>query len=189
MWTIYVEWSWNQLSVLSSHTGPCQVGVNLIVDLHQCKMPIAARKHNHRVQCTTNQAGVVITNGQTLLQRLSYKKRHFPLPFKGLYLEWLASWFNSIQENGHYGYYLKKRHFILPTCIGWLVVPGRWHNGSAFVFCSCGCTFESEPSPTSAHACGEVTGCAPAVKRLASVAPEVNLGECTLHSPPQKKSE
>ena len=38
--------------------------------------------------------------------------------------------------------------------------PGRWHNGSAFVFCSCGCTFESEPSPTSAHAYGEVTGCA-----------------------------
>ena len=61
----------------------------------------------------------------------------------------------------------------------------RWHNGSAFVFCSCGCTFESEPSPTSAHACGEVTGCAPAAKRSASVAPEVNLGECTLHSPPQ----
>ena len=64
--------------------------------------------------------------------------------------------------------------------------PGRWHNGSAFVFCSCGCTFESEPSPTSAHACGEVTGCAPVAKRSASVAPEVNLGECTLHLPPQK---
>ena len=46
---------------------------------------------------------------------------------------------------------------------------------------------KSEPSPTSAHACGEVTGCAPAAKRSASVAPEVNLGECTLHSPPQKK--
>ena len=63
---------------------------------------------------------------------------------------------------------------------------GRWHNGSAFVFCSCGCTFESEPSPTSAHACGEMTSCMPAAMRLASVAPEVNLGECTLHSPPQK---
>ena len=46
--------------------------------------------------------------------------------------------------------------------------------------------FESERSPTSAHACGEVTGCAPAAKRSASVAPEVNLGECTLHLPPQK---
>ena len=46
-----------------------------------------------------------------------------------------------------------------------------WHNGSAFVFCSCGCTFESEPSPTSAHACGEVTGYVPAAKRSASVAP------------------
>ena len=43
-----------------------------------------------------------------------------------------------------------------------------------------------EPSPTSAHACGEVTGCVPAAKRSASVAPEVNLGEFTLHSPPQK---
>ena len=51
---------------------------------------------------------------------------------------------------------------------------------------SAGCTFESEPSPTSAHACGEVTGCMPAAKRSASVAPEVDLGECTLHSPPQK---
>ena len=48
------------------------------------------------------------------------------------------------------------------------IKPGRWHNGSAFVFCSCGCTFESEPSPTSAHACGEVTSCAPAAKRSAS---------------------
>ena len=68
----------------------------------------------------------------------------------------------------------------------YVLKPGRWHNGSAFVFCSCGCTFESEPSPTSAHACGEVTGCVPAAKRSASVAPEVNLGECTLHLPPQK---
>ena len=64
--------------------------------------------------------------------------------------------------------------------------PGRWHNGSAFVFFSCGCTFKSEPSPTSAHACGEVTGCMPAAKGSASVAPEVNLGECTLHLPLQK---
>ena len=68
-------------------------------------------------------------------------------------------------------------------------ILSSWHNGSAFVFCSCRCTFESEPSPTSAHACGEVTGCAPAAKRSASVAPEVNLGECTLHSPLQKNSE
>ena len=68
----------------------------------------------------------------------------------------------------------------------WSTEPGRWHNGSAFVFCLCDRTFETEPSPTSAHACGEVTGCAPAAKRSASVAPEVNLGECTLHSPPQK---
>ena len=51
---------------------------------------------------------------------------------------------------------------------------------------SCGCTFETEPSPTSAYACGEVTGCVLAAKRSASVAPEVNLGECTLHSPLQK---
>ena len=49
-----------------------------------------------------------------------------------------------------------------------------------FVFYPGDCLFESEPSPTSAHACEEVT------KRLASVAPEVDLRECTLHSPPQK---
>ena len=70
--------------------------------------------------------------------------------------------------------------------VGLPVEPGRWHNGSTFVFCLCSCTFKSEPSPTYAHACGEVTGCAPAAKRSASVAPEVNLGECTLHLPPQK---
>ena len=39
---------------------------------------------------------------------------------------------------------------------------------------------------TSATLCGDRTGCAPAAKRLASVAPEVDLGECTLHLPPQK---
>ena len=50
-----------------------------------------------------------------------------------------------------------------------------------------GSPFKSKPSHTSAHACGEVTGCAPDTKRLASVAPEVNPGECTLHSPLKKK--
>ena len=60
------------------------------------------------------------------------------------------------------------------------------HNGSVFVFCPVDCPFESEPSPTSAHECGEVTGCVPAAKRLAHVAPEVDLRECTQHSPPQK---
>ena len=39
------------------------------------------------------------------------------------------------------------------------IFPGRGHNGSAFVFCACDCLFESEPIPTSADACGEVTGC------------------------------
>ena len=44
----------------------------------------------------------------------------------------------------------------------------------------------SNPSNlTSATVCGDRTGCAPPAKRLASVAPEVDLGECTLHSPPQ----
>ena len=66
-----------------------------------------------------------------------------------------------------------------------VVLPGRWHNGSAFVFCSCGCTFESEPSPTSAHACGEVTGCAPVAKRSASVAKIVNKAEPTLALKPR----
>ena len=67
-----------------------------------------------------------------------------------------------------------------------LCQPGCWHNGSAFVFCPGDCPFESEPSPTSAHACGEVTGCMPATKRLACRAPEVDLKECTLHLPLRK---
>ena len=66
------------------------------------------------------------------------------------------------------------------------VEPCRWHNGSTFVFYPGDCLFESEPSPTSAHACSEVTDCVPAVKRSACVAPEVDLRECTLHSPLQK---
>ena len=37
--------------------------------------------------------------------------------------------------------------------------PGRWHNGRASTFCTSDHSFESEPSPTSADACGEVTGC------------------------------
>ena len=53
--------------------------------------------------------------------------------------------------------------------VGLPVEPGHWHNGSTFVFCSCGCTFKSEPSPTYAHAwwgsdwlcagCQEVSKC------------------------------
>ena len=39
---------------------------------------------------------------------------------------------------------------------------------------------------TSATVCGDRTGYAPAAKRSASVAPEVDLRECTLHSPLQK---
>ena len=42
---------------------------------------------------------------------------------------------------------------------------------------------------TSATVCGDRTGCAPATKRLAGVAPEVDLRECTLHSPPQKANK
>ena len=38
---------------------------------------------------------------------------------------------------------------------------------------------------TSATVCGDRTSCAPAAKTSASVAPEVDLGERTLHSPPQ----
>ena len=49
--------------------------------------------------------------------------------------------------------------------------------------------FESELSLTSEHACREVTGCAQAAKRLACVVPEVNLWECTLHSPLQKANK
>ena len=39
------------------------------------------------------------------------------------------------------------------------VKPGGWHNGCTFIFCPSDCKFESEPSPTSADAFGEVTGC------------------------------
>ena len=48
------------------------------------------------------------------------------------------------------------------------------------------CPLKSEPSLTFADACGEVISCAPTTKRLAHVAPEVDLGECTLHLPLQK---
>ena len=68
-----------------------------------------------------------------------------------------------------------------------LLKPGCWHTGNAFVFCPGDCPFKYEPSPSSAHACGEVTGCALATKRLACGAPEVDLGECTLHSLCKKK--
>ena len=40
-----------------------------------------------------------------------------------------------------------------------VIVPGRWHNGGAFVFCAGDCLFKSEPTPTSADACWELTGC------------------------------
>ena len=66
------------------------------------------------------------------------------------------------------------------------VKPGRWHNGSAFIICLCDCPFEYKPSPTSAHACGEVTSCTPSTKRSTCVASEVDLRECTLHAPLQK---
>ena len=38
---------------------------------------------------------------------------------------------------------------------------------------------------TPATVCGDRTSCVPANKRSASVAPEVDLGEHTLHLPPQ----
>ena len=37
-------------------------------------------------------------------------------------------------------------------------------------------------------ACGEVIGCDAGCKRSAGVAPEVDLRECTLYSPPQKQA-
>ena len=44
---------------------------------------------------------------------------------------------------------------------------------------------------TSATVCGDRTGCMPSAKRSASVAPEMDLGECrsTLHSPLQKANK
>ena len=60
--------------------------------------------------------------------------------------------------------------------------PCHWHIGSAFIFCPGNCPFKSEPTPTSTDACGEVTSCTAQPPRC--VAPEVDLGECTLHLPP-----
>ena len=42
---------------------------------------------------------------------------------------------------------------------------------------------------TSVTVCGDRTGGVPAAKRLASIAPEVDLWECTLHSPAQKVNQ
>ena len=39
---------------------------------------------------------------------------------------------------------------------------------------------------TSATVCGDRTGSTPAAKRSAHVAPEMDLGDCTLRLPPQK---
>ena len=75
--------------------------------------------------------------------------------------KYLTSWIITLQVLfwGGTGKILADLMLLLVSC-----------NGSAFVFCDC--PFESEPSPTSADACGEVTGCAMAAKRLACVAPE-----------------
>ena len=59
------------------------------------------------------------------------------------------------------------------------------HVFQVVIKCPGDCPFESEPSPTTTDACGEVTGCASAAKRLC-VAPEADLGESALHLPPQK---
>ena len=36
----------------------------------------------------------------------------------------------------------------------YVIQPGQWYNGNTFVFCPGDCPFESEPSSTSADACG-----------------------------------
>ena len=58
---------------------------------------------------------------------------------------------------------MKLKHYTNGTWViqvnKWYIKPGRWHKGSAFVFCLGDCPFKSEPSPTSADACGEVTDC------------------------------
>ena len=50
-------------------------------------------------------------------------------------------------------------------------------------------TISNPGNLTSATVCGDRTGGAPAAKRSTHVAPEVDLGECTLHSPPQKANK
>ena len=63
---------------------------------------------------------------------------------------------------------------------------GRWTNGSEFVFCAGDCPFKSEQSPTSVDVVEKRLAVMLTAKRMACVAPEVDLGECSLHSPPQK---
>ena len=61
--------------------------------------------------------------------------------------------------------------------------PDRWLNGSAFVFCKRRLPIRIPPLLMHVGKCLTVML---AFKRLACVAPEVDLGECTLHLPPQK---
>ena len=88
-------------------------------------------------------------------------------------------WDNRISEDSDTNN--EQNLVTLPNENEFFIVPAGW-----FVFYPGNCSFESESSPTSAHACGEVTGCVLAAKKSACVAPEVDLGECTLHSPLQK---
>ena len=59
--------------------------------------------------------------------------------------------------------------------------PGRWHNGSAFIFGAGDCQFRA-----TSYLCWQLAAML-AVKRSAGVAPEENLREYTIHMPPQNK--
>ena len=66
-----------------------------------------------------------------------------------------------------------------------LVYPGCWHNGSMFIICPGDCPFESDPSPISADACGEVTGCNADCQEVDTCSTRGESQGCTLHSPKQ----
>ena len=69
---------------------------------------------------------------------------------------------------------------MYPVQIQLCHIATSWHNGSVFVFCVGECPFKPEATPTSTDACGGVTSCNASCQRLASVAPDVDLRECTL---------
>ena len=68
--------------------------------------------------------------------------------------------------------------------------PQSWVTGTMVAHSSSvqviACSNLTKFPPLHMH-CEEVTSCALATNRLVHVAPEMDLRECTLHSPPQKR--
>ena len=81
------------------------------------------------------------------------------------YLRTIGEQYNAIQN------------FYNPLVTKFRHMPARWHNGRGFVFCLGDCPFESEPTPTFADACEEVTGWDAGCQKVSSVVPEMDLRE------------